>query len=160
MRKVLFLSALLAFIFTSSVWAADISGTWTLKYKNPGNMDESINLVIKDVGGKLTITGTHSFLKEVVGTGTLKGDTVTISVETTGKEHVKFDFNGTVAGNKMSGTREIEIILPKPGTKEYEESQAASAASAAQEAADKAAGKPVPTRYTGPVAKDFTGEKK
>lgn len=107
MRKGLFLTAMLAFIFTSSVWAADISGTWTVKMQSPQGADESYDLAIKAVGDNLTITGTHPKLETLAGTGTLKGNAITIKIFATGSMKVVLDFEGTVSGNKMSGTRDI-----------------------------------------------------
>ena len=155
MRKVLFLTTLFAFVLTSSVWAADISGTWTVKAKDPAGGDDSFDLIIKDAGGNLTITGTHPILKALVGTGTVNGDVITMNVKS-GEAPVQFAFTGKVAGNKMSGNREIITSHPKPGTKEFEKMEAASAGKKA------AAGMPMapPPLPTGPVSKDFTAEMK
>lgn len=109
MRKVLFLTALLAFVLTSSVWAADVNGTWTVKMKSPMGQDESFDLVIKAAGEALTVTGTHPQLQALAGTGTLKGDAITMSVKATGQMAVEFALTGKVAGSKMSGTREIKM---------------------------------------------------
>jgi len=108
MRKFLFATALLAFIFASSVWAADISGTWTLKMKNPQDADESFDLIVKDAGGNLTITGTHPQLQDLTGTGTVTGDAVIMNIKTSSVP-VEFIFTGKVAGNMMSGTRKIIV---------------------------------------------------
>jgi hypothetical protein len=102
MRKVLFLTTVLAFIFTSSVWAADISGNWTLKMSGPQG-EESMPMVIKANGENLTITATHPMFKEMTGTGTLKGDAISFSL----KSQMEFKFTGKVSGDKMSGTREM-----------------------------------------------------
>ena len=109
MRKVLFLATLFTFVLTSSVWAADISGTWTIKMKSPQGQDESFDLAVKDAGGNLTITGTHPQLQALAGTGTVKGDAVTMNVKATGQMAVEIVFTGKLAGNKISGTREIKM---------------------------------------------------
>lgn len=107
MRKVLFLTALLAFtLLTSSVWAADISGKWTLTMWGAG-AEESVPLVIKVAGENLTITCSHPMLKELAGTGTLKGDAISFNLKSSSME---FSFTGKVAGNKMSGTRKVGSI--------------------------------------------------
>ena len=129
MRKVLFLATLFAFVLTSSVWAADISGTWTVKMKSPMGADESFDLTIKDAGGNLTITGTHPQLQALAGTGTVKGDAVAMSVKATGQMAVEFAFTGKLAGNKISGDREIKMSGGAPGGG----TSAASAASGAKE---------------------------
>jgi hypothetical protein len=107
MRKVLFLTTLLALVFTSSVWAADISGTWALKMTGP-NGAENFDIVIKDAGGNLTITGTHPQLQAFTGTGTLNGDAITMSLKFTAMP-VEFAFIGKVTENKMAGTKEINV---------------------------------------------------
>jgi hypothetical protein len=109
MRKLLFLTTLLIFILTSSVWAADISGNWNIKMKDPMGGDESFNIAIKQAGENLTVTTSdHPKLKEMAGTGTLKGDAVTMSLKIIGqKKPVEIVFTGKVAGNKITGTREI-----------------------------------------------------
>jgi hypothetical protein len=115
MRKVLFLTTLLAFVLASSVWAADVSGTWTVTMKSPMGQDESFDLAIKAAAENLTITGTHPQLQALAGTGTLKGDAITMSVKATGQMAIEFAFTGKVAGNKMSGTREIKMSGGAPG---------------------------------------------
>ena len=131
MRKVLFLTTLMAFVLASSVWAADISGTWTIKMKSPMGSDESFDLIVKDAAGNLTITGTHPQLQALAGTGTVKGDAVTMDVKATGQMAVEFVFTGKLAGNKISGTREIKMSGGAPGG----EASGASAASGAPEGA-------------------------
>jgi len=104
MRKVLFLTTVLAFIFTSSVWASDISGKWTLKMWGAG-AEESVPLVIKATGENLTVTCTHPAFKEMTGTGTLKGDAISFNLKSASME---IGFSGKVTGNKMAGTREVK----------------------------------------------------
>jgi hypothetical protein len=104
MRKVLFLATMFAFILTSSAWAADISGNWTLKMTGPQG-EETVPLVIKAAGENLTVTGTHASFKEMTGTGTLKGDAITFNLKST----MEFTFTGKVTGNKMAGTREVKM---------------------------------------------------
>jgi hypothetical protein len=106
MRKILLLTALLAFTLTSSVWAADISGKWTLTMWGAGAY-ESFPLDIKAVGENLSITANHQTFKEMAGTGTLKGDEVSFNLKSSSME---FSFSGKVAGNKMSGTRKVGSI--------------------------------------------------
>jgi hypothetical protein len=109
MRKILFLTTMFAFILTSSAWAADISGTWTLKYTGQQGDERSYDMVIKAAGENLTITATHPSLGEMAGTGTLKGNDITINLTATGEMQVGFLLTGTVSGNKMSGTREVQV---------------------------------------------------
>jgi hypothetical protein len=109
MRKVLFLATMLAFIMTSSAWAADLSGTWTIKITKIDGGDDSFDVAIKDTGGNLTITGTHGQLGPLSGNGAVKGDDVNMSVKATGQMPVEFILAGKIAGNKISGTREIKV---------------------------------------------------
>jgi len=108
MRKLLFLTTVLAFVFTSSVWAADLSGNWTLKMAGRQG-DESIPMVIKAAGENLTVTATHPMLQAMEGTGTIKGDVVNFSLKSTGQMQIEFVFTGKVTGNKMAGTREFKM---------------------------------------------------
>ncbi len=104
MRKVLLLTILVAFLLTSSSWAADISGKWTITWWGAG-AEESFPVDIKASGENLTIKGTHPNFKEMTGTGTLKGDVVSITIKSASME---IALTGKVAGNKMTGTREIK----------------------------------------------------
>lgn len=113
MRKVLFFTTMLAFVLTSSVWAADVSGDWTVTMKSPMGQDESFDISIKAAGEKLTITGTHSQLQALEGAGTLKGDAITMDLSS--GMGIKMAFTGKVAGNKMSGTREIDMSSMSAG---------------------------------------------
>jgi len=108
MRKVLFLTAMLAFVFTSSAWATDISGKWTLKMSGRQG-EESIPIVIRTAGENLTLTAVHPALTAMEGTGTIKGDAVNFSLKVGGEAQIEFVFSGKVTGNKMSGTREVNI---------------------------------------------------
>jgi hypothetical protein len=116
MRKVLFLFLLIAFVLTSSAWAADISGAWTVKMKSPMGEDESFDIAVKAAGENLTVTtSNHPKLKEMAGTGTLKGDAITMNLKATGEQKIEIVFTGKVAGNKISGTREISMAGGAPG---------------------------------------------
>jgi hypothetical protein len=116
MGKVLFFFVMLAFLFTSPAWAADISGTWTVTMKNAQNKDESFDLVIKAAGENLTVTtSSHPALKNLVGSGTLKDDAVAISIKTIDEHNIEFVFTGKVEGNKMTGTRELKLGAPPAG---------------------------------------------
>ena len=104
MRKILFFTTLFAFVLTSSAWAADISGKWTLKMWGAGT-EESVPLIIKAAGENLTLTCIHPTFKEMTGTGTLKGDVISFNLKSSSME---IGFTGKVTGNKMAGTREVK----------------------------------------------------
>jgi hypothetical protein len=107
MRKILFISSLLTFLFTSSIWAANISGTWVLKYTGNQGDERSYDMVIKAAGEDLTVTATHPSLGEMAGTGTLKGSDIAMTLTATGERKIGFVLTGTVTGDKMAGTREV-----------------------------------------------------
>jgi hypothetical protein len=106
MRKILFLTTVLAFVFTSSVWAADLSGVWALKMQGPMG-DESFDITIKADGENLTVTASHQFLQEMTGKGTLKGDAINFNLKATGSMPVEFAYTGKLTAGKMAGTLEI-----------------------------------------------------
>lgn len=111
MRKVFFVTPLLAFLLASSAWAADISGTWTVTMTSPQGSAETFNLAIKSAGENLTITcSDHPVLQTMEGTGTLKGDEIKMNITSTGQTMagVAIKFTGKVTGNNMAGTREID----------------------------------------------------
>jgi hypothetical protein len=112
MRKILFMVTMFAFIFTSSVWASDISGTWTLKMAGRQG-DVTMDLAIKSVGENLTITAKHPMMGDMAGNGTLKGNAITMNLTATGEMKMGYSFTGTVTGNKMAGTR--EMVRPAGG---------------------------------------------
>jgi len=123
MRRVLLLLTLITLLAASLAWAADISGTWTIRMKSPAGEDESFDFVIKQAGDNLTITcDNHPVLKTLEGTGTVKGDAVTMNVKATGEMQVALNFTGTVAGNKITGTREIAGAGGSPEGEESAES--------------------------------------
>jgi len=108
MRKILFLSSLFVFLFTSSIWAADISGTWVLKYTGSRGAERIMDLVIEVANEDLTLTTTHPDLGEMAGTGTLKGNDIVMTLTAAGERKVEFEMKGTVTGNTMSGTRDVK----------------------------------------------------
>ncbi len=104
MRKILLLAAVL--VVAAPLTAADVAGNWLLKMQGPMG-EEEIQLVIKITGEKLKITGRHSMLQEMSGTGSLKGDSIKFKLEASGEMPMEFEFTGKVTGNRMSGTREM-----------------------------------------------------
>jgi len=112
MRKNIFIITFIAFLLTSSAWAANISGTWTLSQKNNEGADDSFDLAIKADNENLTIMGNHPKIGTLSGTGTLKGDAINMTVNAVGAEGkgaLTFTYIGKVAGDKMSGTKETKV---------------------------------------------------
>jgi len=93
MRRV-FLLTLLALVFSSPVWATDISGNWALTHTGPMG-EENWDLIITAKGNDLTITTQHQMFGEITGTGILDGDNITMTFPT---GMVTFEFKGTVEG--------------------------------------------------------------
>jgi hypothetical protein len=91
--------------------SADISGKWTISMWGAGK-EESFPIEIKASGENLTITATHPTLKEMTGTGTLKGDEVSIELKSA---TLGMTLTGKLSGNKMSGTRKIKSSGSGPG---------------------------------------------
>jgi hypothetical protein len=108
MRKMVFWAAVLVLVSAPLLPAGDISGNWVLKMQGPMG-EEEIQLVIKVSGEKLKVTGTHSMLEEMTGSGTLKGDLIKFKLDASGDMPMGFEFTGKVDGNKMSGTREMKM---------------------------------------------------
>ncbi len=107
MRKVLFLLAVLVFAVSVPVYAADVDGNWTVNMAGRRGA-ETLDLEIKAGGNDLTISGTHSSLGDVTGSGTLNGDAIVMTVTATGERKLGYKLEGTVTGDKMAGTREID----------------------------------------------------
>ena len=107
MRKVLFLLAVLVFAVSVPVYAADVDGNWTVNMAGRRGA-ETLDLEIKAGGNDLTISGTHSSMGDVTGSGTLNGDAIVMTVTATGERKLGYKLEGTVTGDKMSGTREID----------------------------------------------------
>jgi len=84
--------------------SAGISGKWTISMWGAGK-EESFPIEIRASGENLTITATHPTFKEMTGTGTLKGDSVSIEFKSA---TLGMTLTGKLSGNKMSGTREIK----------------------------------------------------
>ncbi len=112
MRNILFLAVLAVLFLTSSTWGADISGTWTVTQKNNEGVEDSFDIAIKAAGDKLTITGNHSKIGALSGTGILKGDDITMTIDAAGAEGkgaLSFAYTGKVSGNRMSGTKDTKM---------------------------------------------------
>jgi hypothetical protein len=159
MRKILFLATMFAFIMTSSVWAADLSGNWTIKFTKVDGAQDSLDIAIKDAGGALTITGTHGQLGALAGNGMAKGDDVNMDIKATGSLPLEFIFTGKAADNKISGTREIKMTGGQGGGAPASGSQApAAGAQGGQSGQAPASGGQ--GGATGQASNGFTAEKK
>ena len=75
--------------------------------------EESFPIEIKASGENLTVTATHPTFKEMTGTGTLKGDSVSIDLKSAS---LGMTLTGKLSGDKMSGTRKIKSNSGGPGS--------------------------------------------
>lgn len=94
--------------------AGDIAGTWTLSMTGPQGA-EVFDILIETDGNNFEVAGDHPALGPSNGAGTLEGDSVELSLVTTGEMVVEFIFEGTVDGDEMSGTREFKMGGGAPG---------------------------------------------
>ena len=135
MRKVLACVILSVFFLTSPAWSADISGEWSVSQKNNEGVDDTFDVTIKAAGETLTITGNHSKIGKLSGTGTLKGDAVNMTINAegaTGKGSLTFIYDGNLTGNKMSGTKETKMNASAGGQGGGQGGAAAGGAQSAQ----------------------------
>jgi hypothetical protein len=116
MRRIFILLSLAALVFSTPVFAADISGNWQLDMTNQMGAAEKWDLSIKVDGNNLNIDVTHPNFGKVTGKGALQGDKVTMNFSLPGGiGPVIIDFEGTVKDNKMSGTRKVSYGPPTGG---------------------------------------------
>ena len=159
MRKVLLLLPLLVFSVTAIASAADVAGNWTVNMTGRRGA-ETLDLAIKANGNDLIISGTHSRLGDVAGSGTLNGNAIVMTVTATGQRKLGYKLEGIVAGDKMAGTREIDRSNIDGGTRGGGAAGGAAAGSARSGggAAGGAAGGG--GRDTGSVSNEWTAERK
>ncbi len=112
--KKLSLVALAIVAVTLAVWAADISGTWTMSMPGRGGQMMERDITIKQDGTKLTVTmpgrpGPNGEPGQpVVGEGTLEGNAIQWTiVRTTPRGEMKMEYKGTVEGATMKGTTQM-----------------------------------------------------
>jgi len=113
MKKLALTALALLAIATLVVWAADISGTWTIS--SPGRNGQMMerDITIKQDGNKITVTmpgrpGPNGEPGEpIVGQGTLEGNAIQWTIVRQGPQgEMKMEYKGTVDGNTMKGTTE------------------------------------------------------
>ena len=111
MKKLSLMALAIVAIVTLAVWAADISGTWTLSMPGRGGQMMDRDITIKQDGNKLTVTmpgrpGPNGEVGEpIVGEGTLEGNAIQWTiVRQTPRGEMKMEYKGTVDGATMKGT--------------------------------------------------------
>lgn len=111
MKKLSLMALAVVAIVTLAVWAADISGTWTLSMPGRGGQMMDRDITIKQDGNKLTVTmpgrpGPNGEAGEpIVGEGTLEGNAIQWTiVRQSPRGEMKMEYKGTVDGATMKGT--------------------------------------------------------
>jgi len=109
--KKLSLVALALVAVTLAVWAADISGTWTMSTPGRNGQMMERDITIKQEGTKITVTmpgrpGPNGEPGEpIVGTGTLEGNAIQWTIVRQGPQgEMKMEYKGTVDVGTMKGT--------------------------------------------------------
>src|SRR5512135_3434160 len=114
MKRLVLTALALVAIATLVVWAADVSGTWTLSMPGRGGQMMDRDITIKQDGAKITVTmpgrpGPNGEPGEpVVGEGTLEGNAIQWTiVRQTQRGEMKMEYKGTVEGDTMKGTTQM-----------------------------------------------------
>ena len=155
MRKVLLLLPLLVFSVTAIASAADVAGNWTVNMTGRRGA-ETLDLAIKANGNDLTISGKHSRLGDMKGSGTLNGNAIVMSVFATGERKLGYKLEGTVTGDKMAGTRRIDRSnMDRAGGATGGGARGAGAAGGATGGGARGAG-----GNTGSISNEWTAERK
>lgn len=98
----------IAAILTLAVWAADISGTWTMSTPGRDGQMMERDITIKQEGNKITVTFPpfREGMDPMVGEGTLEGNAIqwTLVMHRPDGQEMKMEYKGTVDGNTMKGT--------------------------------------------------------
>jgi len=105
--KKLSLVALALVAVTLAVWAADISGTWTMSTPGRDGQMMDRDITIKQEGTKITVTFPpfREGMEPMVGEGTLEGNAIQwkMVMQTPQGERI-MEYKGTVEGDTMKGT--------------------------------------------------------
>jgi hypothetical protein len=115
-RKITVCLALMIFALSVPAMAAEVSGDWQLKRVGPQG-EEVWDLTFAATGSEFAVTGTHSALGEVTGSGKVDGSSIEMLnylATPMGRIHVKFE--GVLEGDKMSGTsKSVGIDMAEGG---------------------------------------------
>jgi hypothetical protein len=109
MKKVSLAALAILAIVTVAVWAADVSGTWTMS--SPGRNGQMMerDITIKQDGNKITVTipPFREGMEPTVAEGTIDGNNIAWTIVRQGPQgEMKMEYKGTVDGNTMKGTVE------------------------------------------------------
>jgi hypothetical protein len=98
-------------ILALAVWAADVSGTWTMSTPGRNGQMMERDITIKQDGNKITVTmpgrpGPNGEPGQpIVGEGTIEGNAIQWTIVRQGPQgEMKMEYKGTVDGNAMNGT--------------------------------------------------------
>jgi hypothetical protein len=111
MKKASITALAIVAVLALVVWAADISGTWTLSSPGRGGQMMERDITIVQEGGKIKVSmpgrpnqdGTPG--EPIVGEGTIEGNAIQWKIVRQGPQgEMVMEYKGTVDGNTMKGT--------------------------------------------------------
>jgi hypothetical protein len=107
-NKVALIGAVALLAQLSSVWAADIAGSWIARIPGIKGMVETV-LYFKVDGPKLSGTISSPQGKDAITEGKINGDEITfVIIRRLGGNDVRFVYKGNVAGDEIKFTSEIK----------------------------------------------------
>jgi hypothetical protein len=113
--KILVVGAVALLCMLASAWAADVAGKWTAQVPGrQGTTETTFNFKVE--GNKVTGTVVSQQGEMPISDGKIEGDALTFTVvrEFNGNQ-MKLNYKGTVAGDEIKFTREMQMPPGGPG---------------------------------------------
>ena len=111
-KRMLLIGAVILSVLVAVAWAADVSGKWIAEAPSGQQGTSEITLVFKVDGNTLTGTLDNSQMPGAIEIkdGTVKGEDISFHVLRTlfGENESKIVWKGTVSGDEIKFTRQIE----------------------------------------------------
>ncbi len=109
-------------IALASAIAADVTGTWVAEFPGKGGDTMKMTFNLKADGANLTGTMVGAMGNEnPISEGKVEGNNVSFAVKVSfGENEMKMNYKGTVAGDEMKLTMEMEGGMGGPGGKPME----------------------------------------
>jgi hypothetical protein len=107
--RILIVGAVALLCMLASAWAADVTGKWTAQVPGrQGTTETTFNFKVE--GNKVTGTVVSQQGDMPISDGKIEGDTLTFTVvrEFNGNQ-MKLNYKGTVAGDEIKFTREMQM---------------------------------------------------
>jgi len=110
MKKTALTALAVVAVLALAVWAADVSGTWTMSSPGRDGQMREQDITIAQDGNKIKVTMTMGRpggeTREVVGEGTIEGNAIAwaFSFQRPDGQEMKMEYKGTVDGATMKGT--------------------------------------------------------